>query len=42
MRSNYNIKKLEWLMYADDNVIFSTFTEGLQKKLNLRETYCDD
>ena len=33
-------KKLDCLMYADDNVIISTSANGLQQKLKLLEKYC--
>lgn len=38
----FNSKQLDCLMYADDIIIFSLTSEGLQNKLFSLENYCDD
>lgn len=35
-------EKLNCLMYADDIVIFSSSSQGLQDRLNMLEQFCDD
>ena len=37
-----NEKRLDCLMYADDVILVSSSAVGLQQKLNLLQTFCDD